>query len=187
MHTFTLDAVEDLEGLLPREVAPKEPTVYATEDFDGAFAEQAGLFAAERVVLLFLSKGRWNDRDPVTLRGFRHDGDPVVDQLFLSGVVGVEGAVVRASCSMHLGHGLEVELPAQPGSKGASFSIGVGDVVGELADLRAGSEGRVSVVYHEGFDDELVLLRGERLRLPFVRLRSERTDALPVTLFFPSG
>lgn len=191
-RTFTLEKVDDVDGLMTKAPAPGEPTIYDAEDFDGEFAQEAGTFHAARTVTITLSPGAWNnDELGVEIEGFYSelDGKPAqqIVHVALPDRVDVT-TTVRPAQPFLFPPGVKVTMSAQPA--GGSFTLGVGDAIAPegfaFEDVRASADGRVSVVYDYEHDDSIEMLRGERLGLPLVAVRAEGTEC-GVTLFFPSS
>ncbi len=188
-RTFTIEKLDDVDGLMTSESAPSEPTVYNVEDFDGSFAEECGTFHAARTVTITLSAGDWNDAETVEIEGYfgEHDGKPArhfVDVELPAHVD--EPTTLRPAQPFYFPPGVTITFPMQPA--GGTFTLGVGDAVAPegfaFDDLRASADGRVSVRYDDEHDDSIEMLRGERLGLPVVAVRAEGTEC-GVTLFFP--
>lgn len=207
-RTFTIEVVDDREGLMTAEPAPLEPTVYDAEDFDGTFAQECGTFHAGRTVTLTIGPGDWNPDEPVEVEGYWGTNDdghpaPVVEHIRLPPHTDDEIGFHVAQ-PFAFPPGVRVVFPTQPvprtapsgvddfenlDADGPTFTLGVGDVHAPhgfaFDDVRANSDGRVAVQFDEEHDDALDMVKGERLGVPVVAVRAEGTTA-EVTLFVPA-
>jgi hypothetical protein len=190
-RTFTIDKLDDHEGLLTHEPAPREATLYRTEDFNGEFAEQCGAFHAARTITIVITTGNWNSRDHISVEGFygeKAGGMPSaqVEDFQLPDQVGDQPVVLRGKLPFMFPPGVIVTVPAQPRGK-ATFSVGVGDVVAPAGtafeDARATAEGALGFRYPGGYDDVVWMSRGERIGIPVVAVVAEPA-AQGVTLYF---
>lgn len=189
-HTFTIDELDDTDGLMTETEAPTEAMVYTTEDFDGAFAEECGEFGACRTLTITLKPGLWNDTEPLEVEGFYGadaNGQPMMqtDTIELPGDV-EQAVTLRLKEPFMFPPGpTMVTVPGQP-EGASSFTLGVGDAVAphgeQFVDARATDDGELGVRYPNGKTDALRLARGERLGLPVEAVLAEPTEK-GVTLY----
>jgi hypothetical protein len=187
-HTFTVEKLDDTDGLMEDTEALAEAMVYTTEDFDGAFTEECGEFGACRTLTITLQPGKWNDVEPLEVEGYYGadaDGEPMMqtDTIDLPAEVEHEVTLRLKEPFMFPPGPTLVTMPAQHGGR---FTIGVGDAVAakgeQFDDVRATEEGLLGVRYTNGKTDVLWLARGERLGIPVAAVLAEPTEQ-GVTLY----
>jgi hypothetical protein len=190
-RTFTIDRVDDRDGIMSVERAPHVATVYGVDDFDGGWVEMCGNFDAARTITITLTSGPWNSKEPVVIEGAFGSDDgmlkPQREELELPGRVRAgESIVVRGKQPFMFPPGVSITFPAQP-QRARLFTVGAGDIYplpgGLFEDVRATADGVLAVRYSEGHDDALELARGERLGLRVTVVIAEQTEH-GVTLFF---
>lgn len=207
-RTFTIERVDDREGLMSAEPAPRvEPMVYTSEDFDGTWAMECGAAHIPRCVTITLSRGTWNADEPVEVEGVSGllpNGQPAthVEHIDVPATVDDE-ITLRCPRAFFWPPGVKITVPTQPAQPAAAadvddfanvhdgpvFTLGVGDVHAPegfaFADVRANSDGHVAVAFDDEHDDTLHMVRGERLGVPVRAVLAERTTAA-VTVFIPA-
>lgn len=191
--TYTVDIVDDLDGLMRERQAERRQKTYDGDAFTGQWLEQCGDFGAARTFTITLGPGKWNSTEPVEVEGVfgsveaTGDDRPQLDEVFLPAEV-LEGqrVTVRGTRPFMFPPGVVVTLPRQPAGCG-KFELGVGDVVlpegaRPFEDVRATDDGALAVLYTNGRTDALWMRRGEKLGIAVQAVLAEGSDQ-GVTLY----